>query len=441
MKKIILIATSILLVFIVGFSIIASIFLKPIAKDLIQTQLAEQGYQNATIGDISVGLHKTTITDIALNNPGQTKIGELSVSYWPLQLVNKRIDTVTISNSTIDVFIKKNGDVLVADYLVYNLLTAQTKIQKTGNNYNQSNFSLIKKAHAATPTPSLPLEAIAADDLNLTIKTPSGKQIKTTIDANYSISSNSVEGNVVTKDTDMTSLMELISLVKPTAVTGVNITSGAFSSDIAFSLKDISKPTNIDGSGTVTVKDLSLTKDGIGVQKLNTQIDIANILPFSTKSDQKVTIEAITKSIVTARNIAAVFGLKDTTKLDLNSLFLNLSGGTISTSPFKTDLKNINGVVDVSLKEINLLDFSKLLGLGVLIKGEVNADIPVKIVDNKVVIDRSTINLLIASITGANIEKTATDLIDGVIKGGDDGAKAARDVLNGFIGGFGGSKK
>ena len=95
----------------------------------------------------------------------------------------------------------------------------------------------------------------------------------------------------------------------------------------------------------------------------------------------------------------------------------------------------------MSLKEINLLDFSKLLGLGVLIKGEVNADIPVKIVDNKVVIDRSTINLLIASITGANIEKTATDLIDGVIKGGDDGAKAARDVLNGFIGGFGGSKK
>lgn len=443
MKKSIIIALSLILVFVIGVSIAVSIYFKPIAKEMIQTQLAKQGYEKATIGDISVGLYKTTISDLALNNPGQTKIGEISVTYWPTQLMNKRVGTVTASQSNIDVLIKQNGDVYIADYLVYNLLTAETKIKKTQYYYDQSNFSLIKKAHAATPSASLPLDAVAADDLNLSIKMPSGKTIKTTINAAYDIGTNHVEGDVLTKDTPVAALIEFASLAKPSAVQGIRNASGAISTDLSFDLKNLNTPNVIGGKGDIVVKNLSLEKDGITIKNLNTSIGVTNLMPFSTQESQKVTIDAIQKSIITARDISVDFGLKDTTKLDLNSSLVHLSGGTITTAPFSADLANVNGIINVSLNEINLLDFSRLLGLDLLIKGEVNADIPLTIKNNQVIITRSTVNLLLESITGANIEKTANDLIDGAIKGTSDGAKAgrdiAKDVLKGFMGGFGGS--
>ncbi len=441
MKKIITISATIIFVLVIGLTIAASIFLTPIADKVIKEQLANYGYKNAEIGDISIGLHKTTLSNIQLNNKGKTTLGEISVSYWPLQLLEKRINTVKISNSDIDIKIAKNGDVFVADYLVYNLLTATPQIKKTYN-YHQSNFSLIKKAHAASNSAlgNLPLNYIELDNVTLALKTPSQKTVKTTINAELSTKENAVKGGVRLLDVAFANLYELGHIIKPELLASISDVSGALTSDINFSINNIDNLSSIKGDGVVTVKDLSLNHDGVKVKGINTAIEITNLLPFSTAQNQKVTIQNVKKSIVSMDNIVVDFGLKDTTKLNLNSSLLNLSGGTISTGAFNTDLTNINGTVNVTLKDVNLLEFSKLLGLGFLIKGDVNTTIPVKIKDNKVVLDSSTVNLLLQSVTNANLSDQATKLIDKVIDNGSDGAKAgktiAKDAIKNLLGNF-----
>ncbi|MBK66547.1 MAG: hypothetical protein CMP22_00245 [Rickettsiales bacterium] len=464
MKKFLIVASGALVLLTIVAVAIGSIYLKPFIKTTLQEQLALHGYENATIGDVSVGLYESTVSDVNLNNKEGTRVGSIAISYWPQQLMNKRVNSIIIKDAKVDALMRLNGDVVVAGYTLEGIL--KSKAQKDSF-YNQVNaerihkkagLSLVSKAYAADTNnqgaQEMPFNNIVVEGLNFSVAVPSGEVIKGLLSAEYDMSTSSAEGNVKLNQTKASALFEAANIVKPDLSQMVRNVQGQVTADMDFDIDNIKQLDVIKGTGTVTLNDVGADKDDMKIRGLNGKIDVANILPFSTDGKQKLTAKSASKSSIQITDLEATAGIKENTKLDLENAKINVAGGQIISSPFKADLTNINTDLTLDIQSVQFQKLAALLELtGINFSGIVNAKLPLSIRNNQVVLNQASVNNIIQSVAGDRLKQEADKLIqrkmgdkldkfigtEGTKSGTDqqNGQKPnVKDVINGIMGGF-----
>lgn len=475
MKKILIASFSILMLAIAGFLIFATVYFKPFVKEQIKTQLANFGYENAEIGDVSVGLYESSIDQVDLKTGSQNSIGSISVTYWPQQLLNKKVNAVKIEDATFDVEIKTNGDVIAAGYTIPKALAPKTdsNVQNASANVpanTQANTPTNTEANTASSTATasgeqsvggLPFNEIIITNLNLTITSPSGKTIKAKVDAEANPSKKSVSGHIDLSPTNAVALQEIAAIVKPDVATMVSGLSGTVATSMDFNIPNYSDTSKIGGNGTVTVENLNLVKDDIRVQNLNTNMKIENLMPLTIAKGQKLSIAQVNKGAIPVKNISAEFGLDRMKTVSVNSSSFGVAGGTISTNAFNAELNPINTSLVANIQTVDLQTISQLLNVPQLnMKGSLSAALPITMRNGKVIIDQATIQTVLQSAAGQKIQEKANEYIDkklgdkldkfigggtnnNTAPAGQDGttqqqqAPKPSDVLNNFLGGFG----
>lgn len=463
MKKKLIIAAFVLVAFTALFVGIGGVYFKPFIKNTIKEQLAVHGYENAEIGDISFGLYESTISEINLNNPQKTRIGSIAISYWPQQLLSKKVNSITIKDAKIDAQLRLNGDVIVAGYKLEGILKQDTQKETYLNQVNmlpqtrKAGLSLISQAHAADNTSNdkaaMPFNNIIVKGLDFDVTVPSGEQIKGLLDAEYNMSSASTSGKIKLNQTKASALFEAANIAKPDLSQMVKNVQGTISTNMSFDINDIKNMNKIGGNGTITLNNVGADKDDIKIRGVNGTIDVDNILPFNTDGKQEINIQKVIKSVVEITDINTVAAISDTTKIDLEKAVLNVAGGQIISNPFKADLTNINTDVLLLIKSVQFQELAKLLELsGVLnLRGTVSAELPLTIKNNQLVLDKAAVNSIIQSVAGSELRKQADKLIQRKLGDKLDrfiGTPAnnntdtqqkkpdVKDVINGIMGGF-----
>ncbi len=459
MKKFFIASASILFIALAAFLIVATIYFKPFLKGQIETQLANLGFEDAVIGDVSVGIYESRVSEIDLNN-GSDTIGAVAVTYWPQQLLSKRIDAVKIEDGHLNVTIENSGDVIVAGYRIDNAL--QTK----------QNDALVKISDGKTASgtqskdsAALPFNEIIVKNMKLNILSPSQKTINATIDATYNMTKKSVEGALKMTETDVRALQEIARVAKPEIANMVTNLSGTASADMTFAIANLDKMDVIKGGGIVKVTNVSLIKDGIDVKNLSTNLKIDQLLPLTIPTGQVVTIEQVRKSGIPIKNIKTAFGLKDMDFLTVDNASLDVAGGTIKTESFKTALTNIDTLITMTVESVDFSSLSDLLAVKALdIKGKLSGTIPLRIKNGKVIIDQAVLNSVIQSVAGQKLQEKANEFLSDKIKDNnlgnalgtllgtpastkttDDGSSTnteaqkpnVKNVIDGLLGGFG----
>lgn len=462
MKKFMIFAAAFLILATVGFVVVASVYLKPIVKNVIQSQLAAQGYENATIGDISVGLYESSISNIDLNNPEQTTIEKLSLTYWPQQLLDKRVATITIEKAKIDAKIRANGDIIVAGYELKGLLTPKENkqgfnLQAVNNSHvKEASIQLIKSAHAQEAnteneaSAALPFDNVVLDGVAFSVQSPKSKAVKGIISADYDHSAQSVDGNLKLDPTDPSALYELAQIFKPDLAGMVSNLQGTVSADMDFAVDNLQQLDVIEGDGTVTLTNVGLDKDDIQLRGINGDIEVTNIMPFSTASKQTLTARSAKKSYVNISDFNFTGQIENNTQINVNNARLNAAGGTISTNTFDLNLNNINTDLILNVKSVQFQALAELLNIttGLNLGGTLNADVPISIRNGKIVVSEATINSILQSVGGNRLREKADELIqknlgdklDKFVPKNQDGSQQkspnVRDVIDGFMGGF-----
>lgn len=402
MKKFLIGSVSVLLIAIAVFIGVATVYFKPFIKEQILTQLAAFGYQDATIGDISVGLYKSSINEIDLKKSGQNTIGEIAVTYWPQQLLNKEIDTIQIKDGTIQVSIESNGDVVAAGYRIPSALKP-----KTNDNIQKAAAT----ADGQTAPSAFPFSEIVITNFKFTITTPSNKTVSGIADATYNMAKKSAKGKLNLDKTDAVALQEIARIAKPDVANMVTNLSGKVSGDVDFEVPNLDDMSRIPGQGTIVAEGVNFTKDDLKINNLNTTMKIESLAPFSIANGQKVTIDTVNKSMIAVKNIATTFGLKESRHLTVDGANLDVAGGTITADAFKADIQNINTLINLTVKHVNLADFSKLVNIPAFnMAGELNGKIPVKFQNGRIVIDQAVVNTVIQNFAGEKVNEKINEV-------------------------------
>lgn len=457
MKKFFIASASITFIAIAVFMVVATLYFKPFVKGQIESQLANFGFKDAVIGDVSVGIYESRVSQIDLNN-GSDTIGAVAVTYWPQQLLSKRIDAVKIENGHLNVTIENSGDVIVAGYRIDNAL--QTKQNDKIINVADGNNT---QTTSNTDT-AMPFNEIIIKNMKLNILSPSQKTINATIDATYNMDKKSVNGALAMTETDVRALQEIARVAKPEIANMVTNLSGKVSTDITFDIANLDKMDVIKGGGVVKVNNVSLIKDGIDVKNLSTNMTIDQLLPLTIPTGQVVTIEQVRKSGIPVKNIKTAFGLKNMDFLTVDSASLDVAGGTIKIESFKTALENIDTLITMNVESVDFSSLSDLLAVKALdIQGKLSGTIPLRIKNGKVVIDQAVLNSVLQSVAGQKLQEKANEFLNDKIKDNklgnalgtllgtpsstkttDDGSSTTdaqkpnvKNVIDGLLGGFG----
>lgn len=403
MKKILAWVSGLVVVAIIAIVALGAIFFKPIVKEQILAQLQNLGFEEAAIDDLSIGLYSSTIKGLRLDRTGQNKIDEITASYWPQQILNKRLNNITIVAPQLEIIIEANGGIIVSGYRIVSLDT-ETQIAQAGTVGNDATpvGATPAKNTGRTLPADLPVNSITIKDADFKLQTPSKKPIAGRTSIEIDTKTEAVKGTINIPTVDAAALLEMARVFKPDLVPALKSISGKTAIEANFNLASLSNFDNIPGQAIVKMEQLALTYNDMQATGVNGGLRFTHLNPPTLPKGQVIAVDRIQKGKITIQNTHTDFGLDKMRHLDVNHASLEVAGGIISAQPFKLDLQNMNSVVNLRILHVKLASLAELFGLqGFNIAGEFEGQIPLYINQSGVRIDQR--DLLQA--TGATIDR------------------------------------